>query len=392
MNSIFLRILLLIFLTGSCSGSASSPDPGKYPIDPITIKKPGNKYNETARFISGLHLPESSKLYSLTKTKAYLKYKNDVDSNWNRFFVPNMQKCSAWSQKKIPHESNKFILYPFSGPDVLHPLVFFSGASDIVMFGLEPTGAVPNPYTVSKRRRVSNLRGMSEALNFLLGHAYFITAHMNKHVGRNRYNSITGIMLFFLTRGGYTIADVNKIYLNAKGKVLLKSPGRRRSIPGVEIIFYKDNKKKLSRVRYFKIDVANYSKKLPWLLRYLNTFPRCSTILKSASYLLHGRNFSKIRSTILKRSRLVLQDDSGMPLKAFPEKTWKLSYHGKYHKPLPVFKNYYQKDLQIKTNKFSSGPIPFIYGYGFRYPDMTYHLLLAEKKKKTPKKNNVKKR
>ena len=96
--------------------------------------------------------------------------------------------------------------------------------------------------------------------------------------------------------------------------------------------------------------------------------------------------FSKIRNLILSRSESILQDDSGIPFSYFKKGSWEITGFGKYHKPLPVFKNHYQKDLKLFLDKNSKVMLPFAYGYGYGYPDMTYHLILAGKKLKVKSK------
>lgn len=223
------------------------------------------------------------------------------------------------------------------------------------------------------------------AINFTLDHAFFVTTDMQKKVKKSSLNGIAGIMFFFLSRDGYTIHDAKNIFITSDGDTRIgKGSDKKGEVKGVEIIFSRGSKEMLKRVRYFKIDISNKSHQLPRFSRYVQRYGSMTTIIKSASYLMSWKNFSKIRSLLLDRSGSIVQDDSGIPYKYFKNSSkWELAYFGKYHRPLPVFKSRYQKDLRRDLEKYSRGMVPFAYGYGYGYPDMTYHLLWARKKRKS---------
>lgn len=376
-----LLILVLLF-AGEREKSVFGTSKGAVPGQIAATKSPG-KLNETACFMAGLDLPGESKLKKLAARKDYKRYRKMVEKSWKGFLFSNMQNARSWSKKFLPQKYSPYLFYPFSGPDILHPLTFYPGVKDIVMFGLERIGRIPDPLSMHSSRAVRDLWGLPRTLNFTLRYAYFITSHMMRKVGVSRYTGITGLMMFFLARGGYEILNVRMIWLTGKGKILFKVPRRRfRRVPGVEIVFRKTGDADLKRVRFFRLDISNRSRRLPIFTAFIRKFPRFTTIIKSASYLMHKKGFSRIRSIVFKGSSSILQDDSGLPLRSFSEKIWEITYHGYYHRPLPVFRWYYQKELKRKLQKFSTGPLPFSYGYGFRYKDMKYHLIHASRKKK----------
>jgi hypothetical protein len=313
-----------------------------------------------------------------------------MNKSWNGFLGKNSGKIRTWRNSHLPEKYDPTLFYPFSGPDVLHPLTFFPNAKDIIMFGLEPVGNIPDPSKLGKNRAVPYLWGLPRVLNFTLKHAFFVTLDMGKKVGRNPYTGITGIMMFFLAREEYEICNVRKIWLNGKSEIVDKKPAGVywKRIPGVEIIFMKQGEDTLRRVRFFRLDISDKSRQFPLFSRFIERGPMYTTIIKSASYLMHHRlGFIRIRNLILKKSNSILQDDSGMPHRVLSEKIWKIGYHGQYHKPLKVFKMHYQKDLMKLVKKNSSGPLPFEYGYGYGFDDMTYHLIYAERKERTLKTN-----
>ena len=53
-----------------------------------------------------------------------------------------------------------------------------------------------------------------------------------------------------------------------------------------------------------------------------------------------------IRANILERSDLILQDDSGMPLRYLKPADWDVRLYGKYTKPITIFNYRSQADLR----------------------------------------------
>ena len=86
----------------------------------------------------------------------------------------------------------------------------------------------------------------------------------------------------------------------------------------------------------------------------------------------------QIRSVILDHSDVVVQDDSGVPLRDFARDTWTLQFHGRYEAPTPEFRKYLQKDLRIEIQRYSTGNLPFSYGYAYRQGES--NLMIAERR------------
>jgi len=89
----------------------------------------------------------------------------------------------------------------------------------------------------------------------------------------------------------------------------------------------------------------------------------CTTLVKSASYLMHYPIFSFIRNIALKKSKYLLQDDSGIAFKFFDKTKWNIQLFGAYERPIPVFSYCYQADLKTAFDK-GAKPYDFKYGYG----------------------------
>jgi hypothetical protein len=87
------------------------------------------------------------------------------------------------------------------------------------------------------------------------------------------------------------------------------------------------------------------------------------SLLKAASYLMHETGFSQVRDFLLARSDVLIQDDSGIPLRFFGEENWSLRYCGRYVGPIKVFTKYWQPDLAEAYARVAPSPLPFSFGY-----------------------------
>lgn len=375
---------LFLFICTSCGTESrylSDKAPRDSGLEPISIAAYENRFDETARIIVGTDLPENSPLRTLVRGREYLKYRQDIEKSWNSFFITNIHKIHQWRDTHLRNQAGSSVFYPFSGPDILHVLSFYPDARDIVMFGLEPTGGIPDAASIDRPTLMARLHNLPYALNFTFHHAYFVTSDMQKKMGKNPFTGTTGIMMFFLSRGGYEVVSVKEIYLDEKGNAsTIKPVPSRGAVAGVEILFARGAGTRLKRLRYFQLDVSDRSPQFERFALYCGKYPPFATIIKSASYLLHLDTFSKIRDLVLKRSALIIQDDTGVPYRHFAETLWDMAFYGKYHRPIPVFKHRYQPDLEKAVSRHSSGQLDFIYGYGYGFRDITYHLLLAQKK------------
>ena len=66
---------------------------------------------------------------------------------------------------------------------------------------------------------------------------------------------------------------------------------------------------------YFKTDLAGGGNSA--FLRWCAARGPGLSLLKAASFLMHGDGFAGVRNFLLQNSRVIIQDDSGIPLRAF---------------------------------------------------------------------------
>jgi hypothetical protein len=334
---------------------------------------------ETARFLAGKGVASDSGLAEHARTESYAEYAARIASGWKQFQQPNLERIRVWWTGRAPAKYST-VFYPFGGPDIGNALAFFPDADSYLMFGLESPGAIPDLQAMDEESISSGLTDLEASLSTILQVNYFFTKAMEKKLGKGSFNSVSGLLLFSLAMSDCEVTGAKRIAIDRGGALVAgtvaddSTSGRSRSrIPGVEITFKRTGRKEQT-IRYFMVNVADASlaKSSPDFLPYLESQRRFVTMIKSASYLMHKEgtrepaHFEQIRSLILGHSDLVVQDDSGVPLRLFARDTWKLQFHGRYDAPTPEFGKHLQKDLKVEMQRNSTGKLPFSYGYAYK--------------------------
>jgi len=80
---------------------------------------------------------------------------------------------------------------------------------------------------------------------------------------------------------------------------------------------------------------------------------------------MHTAQFSQVRNFILARTELIVQDDSGIPMRFFSSVNWERTFYGAYDGPIRLFANRYQKDL-FQAYAASAKPLEFGIGYDYQ--------------------------
>ena len=330
---------------------------------------------ETARFLAGKGVASDSTLAGPARAQFYADYAEQIATGWKHFQQPNLERMRTWWTPYAPAKYST-ILYPFSGPDIANALAFFPEADAYILFGLEPPGAIPDLESLSAAELSAGLNGLKASLGSIFKVNFFRTKGMEKRLDRGPFNSITGLLFFFLAMSECEVMAARRIAVVpgatvAQGIAEDDSPSAPRSrVPGVEITFRRSGGK-VQTVSYFMVNVADasLSKDSPDFLPFLESRGRLATMIKSASYLMHKdstrelKHFEQIRSLVLSQSDFLVQDDSGVPLRLFARDQWKLRFHGRYDAPIAEFARRVQDDLRVELQRNSTGKLPFSYGY-----------------------------
>jgi hypothetical protein len=274
----------------------------------------------------------------------------------------------------------------------MNALTFFPDADTYIMFGLEPPGTVPDLKSMNAEQITRGLNGLKRSLGDMLHMNFFKTEGMAAELSNKSFNSIAGLTLYFLATNGYTPVDARRIVINAKSDLVQGAPSDdqinwqkppKSRVPGVEISFRKGSGK-TQKVRYFMLNVidAALAGSSPNFIPYLSKQAPFAVIIKSASYLMHNDKvkFTQIREALIASADFIVQDDSGIPLRYFTTDRWNLGFHGYYDGPIGLFRNRMQPDFKKAMDTFSTGRLPFSYGYDYK-PGQS-NLMTAKKIKK----------
>jgi hypothetical protein len=377
-------LLTAFFAAQACADNKPAPV--------TTSDRPVQELSDTAKLLAGIEIPTGSKLSEFSKSRTYRSYQNEISKAWGRFQKPNLEKIKTWWKDRGFPARTGTVLYPFSGPDILNALAFYPDAEQYVMFGLEAPGIPPDATQMTQAQIIQGLNGLKKSLGTILHMNFFRTEGMAHDLGNKSFNSISGLIMFFLAIDGCAVLDAKQIVIDEKSNIANGMPGDEKitwqnppksRVPGVEISFRRGNGR-VQQVRYYMLNVIDSAleSSSPNFLPYLKSLAPCSSVLKSASYLMHNDSakFTKIRTAILDVSRYLVQDDSGVPLRYLSAGQWMISYHGFYDRPIPLFANRAQADLRKAFKEKSSGTLPFSYGYDYRQGES--NLISAERPEK----------
>jgi hypothetical protein len=335
--------------------------------------------DDTARFLAGLPPAPGSPLAALAKDPGWAQHARFFDSIFAREDASTLAKVRAFAKENLPQHHDT-MLYMFSGPDFLYATSFFPSASTYVLSGLEPVGDVPQLTSLPRGFVDASLRNMEGSLATILNLSFFITKNMKTQLTTGPVYGTLPILYVFLARTGKTVHEVSFVSLDKEGNFIVADDSGRRAgrattqsaAKGVKIVF-SDGNGPNQTLYYFSTDLSDGGVKISGFLEFCAKLGAADSFLKSASYLMHGGNFTRVRSFLVDHSATVLEDDSGIPLGYFDPKKWRLQAFGHYLPPLGIFPNTYQPRLA----EMYGHAAPLDFGIGYRWRKNESNLLLA---------------
>ncbi len=345
------RLLLLPLATAlsliSALGSFAQP------------REPLTELDEAARFLAGLPPLPGSPLESLAARPAWQEHAKEMEKLWEYFRHFQLDPIRQWSAEFLEASSSSTdpVFYPFSGPDAIYPRCFFPYASIYLLASREEAGLPPSFASLLSANLDSELPRMRQSLQWLLQWSFSVT----KETRRLTASSVLGGMLplysLLLVRDGCRLLSIERGPSGRGTCLLFQGPEGREQ-----------------RLCYFSVNLEDGAISASGLPTYLRHLPGGPTLIKAASYLLHGSGFSELRRLILTRSTLVLQDDSGIPVRFFSS-GWNLRFFGLYQGPIQIFREFDQPDLAALTVNAHPSPLPF--GFGYRWKREEASLIVA---------------
>ncbi len=329
--------------------------------------------NDTARFLAGMPPSADSPLARLTQDRSWQQHAKSMDKAFAEIDRRQVSRIQAWVTANLS-SPKPVMFYMFSGPDFLYADAFFPRATTYVLSGLEPPGPNPDLLHTQQGSILSTLSGLQHSMQSLLAYSFFITHKMKNDL---QTRGTLPLLYVFLARSGKQIRDVSPVNIDSQGELQTESdPKVKSTARGVKIVFA-DAEGREKTLYYFNTDLGNSGVKNSGFLTFCDKLGDGDSLVKSASYLMHRDGFSTVRNFLLSKSAVILQDDSGIPLRYFDGNRWELTPFGNYLTPDPVFANepVYQPNMHEFFRKAQAKPINFSFGYRWRPGES--NLLLA---------------
>ena len=321
-------------------------------------QEPLTELDEAARFLAGIFPRPGSPLESLAAHPAWQEHAKAMDKLWEYFCHFQLDPIRQWSAEFLGASSSSTnpVFYPFSGPDAIYPRCFFPYASIYLLASREETGLPPSFARLMSANLDLELPRIRQSLEWLLQWSFSITTENRRLSSSSTLGGMLPVYSLLLVRDGCRLLSIE-----------------REAGQGTYLLFQGADGRE-QRLCYYSVNLEDGSISASALPRGLGSLPGGPTLIKAASYLLHGSGFSELRRLILARSTLILQDDSGIPIRFFSA-GWNLRFFGLYQGPIRIFREFYQPDLASRTVDAHPSPLPF--GFGYRWKREEASLIVA---------------
>lgn len=330
--------------------------------------------DDTARFLAGMETTAESPLATLAKDLSWQRHARYMDGIFDQTEKRHLSKIRDFAKANLT-ATHDTMFYMFAGPDALHAVAFFPNATTYVLAGLEPVGNIPPLNTLANATLFRSVENLAYSMKTLLTLSFFRTKDMKSELRNGPVFGTTPIIVAFLARSGKTIHDISYVKIDNDG---VERPATDATVksnaPAVKIVFSAGKDGRKQTLYYFSTDLSDSGLKVSGFLAFCDKLGRGDSFVKSASYLMHGGNFKAVRSFLLAKSNLILQDDSGIPLGYFNRKAWQFQPLGRYLGPIEIFPGTYQSNM---AELFSKGSIPLDFGIGYRWRNNESNMLLA---------------
>jgi hypothetical protein len=299
--------------------------------------------DDIAKLLAGL--PVNGPLAGFTQDQRWKGHAAALDKAWETKEYFQLGPIAKWMSAHAPecYHYGGTMYYMFSGPDFLYADAFFPNANTYILAGLEPMGQVPDVAHMNADTLNANLGALRNSMTTLLVTHYFVTEEMKASLGRSSLSGTVPILYVFLARLGCTVLETTFVHSPAEGvKIAFSHNGQSQTL------------------YYFKTDLSGGNSAF---LRWCAARGPGVSLVKAASYLMHGEGFSGVREFLLTHSTCIVQDDSGIPLRAF-NKNWSLEYYGRF---VPHGEKFGKYDQTALAEIYHRNPPPPELGFAFGY-------------------------
>ena len=302
-----------------------------------------------------------------------------MDADWARTRERALTLWRGFSEREIDalESSRGALYYPFSGPDFMYAHTLFPRAPRYLLIGLEGPGAAPAWPEMNEAQAAASFSQLRQSMSTLLRLSFFRTNSMKDDLRRGKLVGVAPIMMAMASRNGFEVRAVDAVYLNDAG-ALCVGKAAAGGINGVRLQLGEAGTAATRELVYLQADLGDSAlANTPQLVRHVRSLGAGPVFLKAASYLLHRDEFSTARSLVLERASLVLQDDSGIPYRAYVASQWNGRLYGSYSRPINLFKERRQDALR---EAYARQAQPLNSGIGYSHRPGTSNLQVFEKR------------
>jgi hypothetical protein len=252
-----------------------------------------------------------------------------VQADWsnnsagNRLSPYQRDLIREFSRQQLPeaNRNTQVVFYPFGGPDVIFPSLFFPNMRTLVLVGLERPGHLPN----SGAAKIAEVR---KAYRALFSYGYYITSAMSHDLREFGTTTMIGVGLSLL---GHTVTSVEPFTLGRSA--------------GVRVSYQHGQAGDLREVYYIQQDLSDGNMS-PDFVNFISSRGLTTTFYKASSYVPHAESsFSKVNALAL-QARYFVQSDTGLRIGNFQRRGgWDVNLFGQYATPHKQFGVSVQREL-----------------------------------------------
>jgi hypothetical protein len=234
-------------------------------------------------------------------------------------------------------------------------------------------GSVFDVNTVDRAKLEDYLTTLDRCMFYPHKLGFFRTLSMDDDFAHELMNGTLHTFMFYLARNGFDLHYVEYFNLDSEGNAVAVAPGAEAK--GLKIGYSNKSDKQVRQLVYISQDISNTAiQKSPGTINYLKQRGNVVSFFKAASYLMYKDYFSDITNVVLGQSKIILQDDSGMPLSAMQKGGFTTEVLGEYTKTIGLFSNYFQKDMRAEYEAKKPAKLPFTIGYNAEFGECNLQL------------------
>jgi len=368
--------LVAVWLAGAWATATAGTDPARAaqtgPVaDSGRIERTPAELTAIARLLAGVDPQGGSAIVQAVAGSDAWKAHRRASRYGDRQLQERLQRMDGWQRSSLPPaRAGAALIYPFSGPDFVNAFALFPDYRTYVFFSLEAPGEIPALAGMDEHQLAEFFSDLRGALNDLVALNFFITPNMQENLHTESLQGTVPVLLAQMGLLGLTVERVEPFepWSEPAAAGAHRAAGQPQLPLRAVRIDFADRAGTQRTLLYLSLDVSDsqlrfYPQFVPWLRSY----DQPTVLLKSASYLLHGSNFRKVRGVVRERARLIVQDDTGMPYRLLRADGFKISLFGQYERPVKLFESRYQKDLDDAFGSAgNTDPVPFPFGYNWR--------------------------